>query len=165
MEVVVGSPIPIFGLVMAIGLIGTVFPAIPGLVLIWATALVYGLFEGFGIIGWIAMVAITVLLGAGLAAKVMVPKRRATAGGAPTSTLVFGAIVGLIGFFTVPIVGLPLGGIAGVLVAEYRRTRAWGPAWRSTKGVIVGLGIGALLELGAGMAMILCWLVWALVQA
>jgi hypothetical protein len=31
--------------------------------------------------------------------------------------------------------------------------------------VIVGFGIGALFELGAGMAMILCWLVWALVQA
>ena len=165
MEVVVGSPIPLFGLVMGVGLIGTVFPTIPGLVLIWATALVYGFFEGFGVIGWIAMVTITLLLGAGLTAKVMVPKRRAAAGGAPTSTLVFGAIVGLVGFFTVPIVGLPLGGITGVLVAEYRRTRGWGAAWRSTKGVIVGFGIGALLEMGAGMAMILCWLVWALVQA
>ena len=165
MEVVVGSPIPIFGLVMAVGLIGTVVPAIPGLVLIWVTALAYGSFEGFGIIGWIAMVVITALLCGGLAAKVMVPKRRATAGGAPPSTLVFGAIVGLIGFFTVPIVGLPLGGIAGVLVAEYRRTREWKAARRSTRSVIVGLGIGALLELGAGMAMILSWLVWALVQA
>jgi len=164
-DVVIGSPIPIFALVMAIGLIGTVFPAIPGLALIWVTAFVYGSLEGFGVIGWIAMGAITVLLGASLVAKVMVPKRRAEAGGAPTSTIAFGALIGLVGFFTVPVVGLPLGGVAGVLVAEYRRTREWSAAWRSTKAVIVGFGIGALLELGAGMAMILCWLVWALVQA
>jgi len=159
------SWIPVFGLVMGIGLIGTVLPGLPGSALIWLAALVYGLVEGFGVGGWIAMIIITLLLGGSLVAKVALPTRRAAAGGAPTSTIVVGAIAGIIGFFTVPVVGLPLGGAVGVLLAEYRRTEGWPAAWRSTKGVIVGFGISALVELGVGMAMILTWLVWALAQA
>ena len=161
----IDSGIPVFALVMGIGLVGTVLPVLPGLALIWLTALLYGLLEGFGVGGWIAMIIITLLAGASLVAKVVLPKRRAEAGGAPTSTIVVGAIAGIIRFFTVPVVGLPLGGAVGVLLAEYRRTDGWPAAWRSTKGVIVGFGISALVELGIGMAMILTWLVWALAQA
>lgn len=151
-------------LVMAIGLAGTILPLVPGTSVIWAAALVYGLLAGFERAGWIAFSAITVLLVAGTALKVVLPHRRGKAGGAPTRSLVIGAAAGIVGFFVIPIVGVAVGAVAGVLVAEYARTQEWSRAWRSTKGVIVGIGLGALAELGVGIGMVLCWVAWVLVE-
>jgi hypothetical protein len=52
--------------------------------------------------------------------------------------------------------------VGGVLAAEYARTRDRTIAWRSTKGVILGIGIGAALEFVAGVTMILVWVAWVL---
>ena len=150
-------------LVMAIGLVGTLLPFVPGLPLIWAAAVGFGVSEGFGTAGWIAMILITLFMAVGIVAKVVLPQRRATAAGAPKTTLTFAALAAVVGFFVIPVVGLPLGAVAGVLVAEYRRTNDWSAAWRSTKQVVVGFGLGTLVEMGAGVAMIFCWVVWALV--
>lgn len=152
------------GLVMAVGLAGTVVPFVPGLPLIWAAALGYGLAEGFGAPGWVAMAAISALMGAGILAKIVFPKRRADATGAPRSTILVGGIGGVIGFFVVPFVGLPLGALVGVLLAEQRRTSDWQSAWASTKQVAIGFGLGTLAEMSAGALMIACWVVWVLVS-
>jgi uncharacterized protein YqgC (DUF456 family) len=156
--------IVLVALVMAVGLIGTVLPFVPGLPLIWGAALVYGLIEEFGTPGWVAMSIITLVAIGGMVAKFVLPQRRASAGGAPRSTLVVGSIAGIIGFFVVPIVGLPLGAVAGVYLAEYWRTADPGAAWRSTKQVIVGFGIGTLLEMSAGLVMIIAWVAWVLLS-
>jgi uncharacterized protein YqgC (DUF456 family) len=151
-------------LVMAIGLMGTLLPLLPGLPLVWLGAFAYGLVDGFHSRGWIAMTVITVLLVAGIGASFVLPRRRASEAGAPRSSQLVGAVAGVIGFFVIPVVGLPLGAVAGVLVAEYRRTRDWSRAWRATRGVVVGFGLAALFELGAGIAMVATWLVWVLAR-
>lgn len=151
-------------LVMAVGLAGTVLPFMPGTSLIWAGALVYGLLTEFSRAGWIAFSAISILFVSGVALKLALPHRRGRAGGAPTRSLIVGAAAGIIGFFVIPVVGLVLGAVAGVLVAEYARTHVWQSAWRSTRGVIVGIGLGALAELGVGILMVLCWVAWVLAQ-
>jgi hypothetical protein len=50
-------------LFMGIGLL--VIPVLPGLVIIWATALGYGIASGFGTLGWIMFTIITLLMLAG----------------------------------------------------------------------------------------------------
>lgn len=152
----------VVALAMAIGLAGTILPFVPGLPLIWGAALAYGLIESFGTVGVIAMVVMTGLLISGVGAKIVVPQRRATAGGAPRSTLVIAALAGIVGFFVIPVVGLPVGAVAGVLIAEHRRTNDWAAARRSTKEVVIGFGIGTLLEMAAGLAMIVTWVIWVL---
>ncbi len=149
-------------IVMVAGLLGTVVPFVPGLPLIWGAGLAYGLIAGFDTAGLIAMIAMTVLLAAGMTAKFVLPHRRASAGGVPQSTLIVAALAGVVGFFVIPVVGFPLAAVAGILVAEYRRTGDWSIARRSTKDAVVGFGIGALVEAGAGLAMIACWAAWAL---
>ena len=146
--------------VMAIGLIGTLVPVLPGLILIWATALVYGLVDGFGSLGAIAFALITLLLVVALVFKIVLPHRRGRASGAPASALVAGAVGAVAGFFLIPMVGLVAGAMVGVLGAEYVRTRRWDVAWRSTKGVAAGIGLGIALELAAGIAMVLTWGAW-----
>lgn len=156
--------IVVVALVMAIGLFGVVLPFVPGLPLIWLAALLYGLIEDFGAVGWVAMVLITLAMAGGIVAKVVLPQRRATSSGAPTSTLVVAFIAGIAGFFLIPLIGLPLGAVAGVLGAEYARTRDLEAAWASTKQVVVGFGLGALVEMGAGFVMIAIWVVWVLAR-
>ena len=155
--------VALVALVMVAGLLGTFVPLVPGLPLIWAAGLVYGLAAGFSLAGWIALALMTILLVAGLVAKLTLPGRRATAEGAPKSTLVFAALLGVVGFFIIPIVGLPVGAVLGVLLAERRRTGDWKRARRSTREVAIGFGIGTLVELAAGATMIACWAAWVLV--
>ena len=145
---------------MAIGLIGTLVPVVPGLIVIWATALVYGLVDGFGSIGAIAFALITLLLVLAYVFQIVLPHRRGRASGAPTSALVAGAVGAVAGFFLIPVVGLVIGAVLGVLGAEYVRTRRWRVAWHSTKGVAAGIGLGIALEFAAGIAMVLTWGAW-----
>ena len=69
-------------------------------------------------------------------------------------------LLGLIGFFVIPVVGLPLGAVAGVYLAERRRLGTHELAWRSTVTVVKAFGVGVLIEMGAGVAMIAAWVVW-----
>jgi uncharacterized protein YqgC (DUF456 family) len=161
---VTGAGIGVVALVMAVGLAGTLLPFVPGLALIWAAGLVFGLVDGFGTVGALLFALMTVLLAAGTAARYVLPARCGAGRGVPTSTLLVGAAVGVIGFFVVPVVGLPLGAALGVLLAERRRTASWPSAWDRTRSVIVGFGLGALAEIAAGLAMVLAWVAWVVAR-
>lgn len=154
--------IVLIGLAMALGLIGTLLPLLPGLPIIWAAALVFGLLEGFEGAGAVAFTLITLLAITGIAAGLVLPHRRVAARGAPASTVAVGVIAGIVGFFVVPVVGLVLGAVGGVLLAERARTNDWDSAWNATKDLMVGFGIGVAVEFAAGLAMIVCWVVWLL---
>ena len=151
-------------LAMVVGIIGTIIPFLPGLPIVWASALLYGVVEGFGAVGWVCFTIITLVGIGGLVAAVVVPKRHVEGGGAPFSTIVVGAIGAVIGFFLIPIVGLMVGGVLGVLIAERFRTQDWGLAWQSTKRALVGFGLGALVQMGAGVVMMTTWVAWVLLD-
>jgi uncharacterized protein len=150
----------VVALVMAAGLVGTILPAVPGLPLIWGGALGYGIVEDFGTKGVAAMTLITLFLVIGVAGKYVLAHRRARDSGAPKRSIVAGGMLGFVGFFVIPVVGFFLGAALGVLLAERRRVGDWSAAWVSTKGVITAFGIGVLLEMAAGVAMIAAWVVW-----
>ena len=154
----------LIGLLMAAGLLGTIIPLIPGLPIVWGAALVYGLSAGFSGPGWAAFAVITALAVGGMVAGVVLPHRRLAAGGAPRSTVVAAVAGGIAGFFLVPVVGLPFGAVAAAYLAERARTGDPQAAWISTKNLIKGFGIGILVELAAGMAMVAVWITWVLLD-
>lgn len=154
----------LLALAMLAGLVGTALPLIPGLPVVWGAALVYGLAAGFGATGTIAFTIITLLAIAGIVAGLVLPHRRVAAGGAPRSTVAAGVLGAVVGFFVIPVIGLVVGGIAGIWLAEYRRTSDGAAARKSTKDMIVGFGIGILAELAAGVAMVLAWAAWVLLD-
>ena len=147
---------------MAAGLVGTVVPVVPGLGLVWLAALVYGIVDGFGAVGVVSMAIITLLAVAGTATGVVLPRRAAGAAGASGASLWLGAAVGVVGFFVVPVVGLPLGGAIGIFAGEQLRTRDTAMAWRATRATLAAFGLAALLQLGAGVLMVVAWIVWLL---
>ena len=145
---------------MVVGAVGTVVPLVPGISLVWGAGLVYGLGEGFGAVGAGAFAAMTVLAAAATVAGYVVPKRRATGAGASGRSVWLGIIGAVVGAFTVPVVGLPLGGVLGIYVGEYLRTSDTSASWRATRATVAGFGIAALVQFGAALAMIAAWVAW-----
>src|SRR5688572_14459547 len=145
---------------MAIGVVGTVVPLVPGLGLVVVAALVYGVAEGFGPVGGVAVALILALAAAGTAAGVVLPGRAAIRTGAPRRSLALAAVGAVIGFFVVPVVGLPLGGVLGIYVGERLRTADGATARRTTMATLKAFGLAALAQFAAGVAMVLTWIAW-----
>jgi uncharacterized protein len=150
------------GVVMLIGLVGVLLPVVPGLLLMWAAGLVWTIADGGGAVRWTVLAAMTALLVAGTVAKYVLPARSASARGAPAGTLVIGALGALVGFFVIPVVGVIVGGVLGIYLAEYARLRDARPAWTSTRAALVAIGVGLLIELTAAVLLFGVWLlgVW-----
>lgn len=147
-------------LVMAAGLVGIVVPVLPGLLLIWGAGIFWAWADGGGA-RWAVAALLTLLLVGGSVAKYTLPARSAAGAGAPRRTLVLGALGAVAGFFVIPVAGLLVGGVAAVFLAEWQRLGEPAPAWRSTRAVLVGVGIGLLVELATGVLMIWLWVIAA----
>ncbi|MGB9357339.1 MAG: DUF456 domain-containing protein [Acidimicrobiia bacterium] len=147
--------------IMVIGVGGTVLPILPGLWLIWAAALGYGVFAGFGVAGWIAMTVITALAVAGTAVSFYLPQRSAASVGVPWWGQVFALVCAVAGFFLIPVVGAPVGFVVGILAVTLLRNRhvqgALTATWVTLKSMLMASG----LQFTAGLAMVALWVIWA----
>jgi uncharacterized protein YqgC (DUF456 family) len=152
-----GSGLFVIALIMAVGLVGVVIPVLPGLLLIWGAGLVWVLLDGGGPARWTVLAMMTGLWTLGTVAKYVLPARSLGRAGAGFTTTLVGAVGAIVGFFAIPVIGLVVGGVLGILLAEIVRQRDVKIAWRSTRAVLVGVGIGMLVELAAGLAMVLVW--------
>lgn len=154
----------ILGLLMAVGLVGVVLPVLPGLLLIAGTGAVWAWLQG-GVAAWVVFVAMFVVLAIGTVAKYVLPHRTLKDVGAPLSTMLLGLLGAIIGFFAIPVLGLIIGGVAGVYIGEWQRLGDAGNAWRSTWATIKAIGAGMLIELAAGILAVLIWVVGAVTLA
>lgn len=154
----------LLGAAMLVGTFGTVVPLLPGLPIVWAAALVYALLSEPDAIGWVMFGTITVLAVLGLVAGAVLPHRRVAAAGVPRSSIVAGLICGVVGFFAVPVVGLPLGAALGIFLSEAARLNDGRAAWAATKSLLIGFGLGALVQFGVGVAMMGVWIAWVVLD-
>lgn len=147
--------------VMVVGLAGVAIPVLPGLALIWGTAIVYGILVGYSTLGWSVIAAMTAILVASMVKGVLLPRRTSAASGA-SGWAQFGGLVGaIVGFFVIPVLGVIIGALVGVFGVELLLKKDWGRAWTATIGLAKGLGLSALIDLGLGLVMIAVWSVWA----
>jgi len=142
---------------IALGLVGIVLPILPGSVLVLAAIAVWASEVG-GSTAWLVFAVATTFLVLGTIVKYALPGRRLQLSGIPASTQWLGALCAVVGFFVVPIVGLFLGFVLGVYVAEHRRLGAQA-AWPSTKAALRAVGLSILIELAAGVLAAGAWLV------
>lgn len=144
-------------LVMAVGLVGVLVPVLPGLLLVWGAGVWWTIADGGGATRWLILAVMSALFVIGSLTKFVLPGRAASAEGAPFLSLFVGVVCAIIGFFVVPVVGLLLGGLAGIYLAELARLRDPGRAMRSTWAATLAFGTGVLVEIGAGLAMVITW--------
>ena len=142
-------------LVIAVGLVGILVPVLPGSVLVLGALLVWAWQVG-GATAWTVFAVAAVILAVGTVVKYLVPNRRLKDAGIPASTQWIGAGLGIVGFFVVPVVGLFLGFVLGVYLAEHHRV-GQAAAWPSTKHALRAVGLSILIELVAGVGATLVW--------
>ena len=82
--------------------------------------------------------------------KYAVPGRNLQRQGVPNRTLVAGAVLGVVGFFVVPVIGLPLGFVTGIYLVELQRLGRE-RAWPATKAALRAVGLAILIELTAAV--------------
>ena len=136
-------------LAVAIGLAGILVPVLPGSVLILGSLLAWAILVG-ETAGWVVFAVAAAFLVVGTIVKYAVPGRRMKSAGVPTSTMVIGAVAGIVGFFLIPVIGLPLGFVVGIYAAEFQRV-GQGEARRTTVAALKAVGLSILIELTAGL--------------
>ena len=143
---------------IAVGLVGILVPLLPGTLLVWAAIAVWAVNTS----SWLTLGAVTAILGAGVLVKYLWPARRMRAAEVSTRILLAGAVVGVVGFFVIPVAGLPAGFVLGVFLAElvhrHDRRRAWASTVHAVKGVALSVGVelaAALLATGVWVAGVL----------
>ena len=138
------------GAAVVVGLAGVVVPVLPGLLLVWVATGIWAVVEG-GTVGFVFLAASTAVAVATQLVKYLVPGRQLRRAGVPTRTLVIGGVVGVVGFFVLPLVGPPLGFVAGIYLAERVRLEEHAAARAATVQAIRAVGVSILVELAAGL--------------
>ncbi|MCD4534859.1 DUF456 domain-containing protein [Nocardioides sp. cx-169] len=144
---------------IAVGLAGILVPVLPGSILILAAVLVWSVDVGSAL-AWTVFAVVTLLLVLGGIVKYVVPGRRLKTAGVPASTQWAGAGLAVVGFFVVPVVGIFLGFVLGIYLAELRRVGS-AQAWPSTTHALRAVGLSVLIELTAGVLAAGTWVVGA----
>ncbi len=140
--------------VMFIGLLGVLLPLIPGVALIWATALVYAIAEGFDKVDPITMVVLSLIALPGITADIWVSNLGAKMGGASLWGILASLVGGVVGFIAFSVPGALIGSLVGLLGVELLRAGDWRQALKASGGLIVGWLLSTLLQLGVGAVLI-----------
>jgi hypothetical protein len=134
------------GIAIFVGIVGIVLPILPGAILSLAAILVWAIVERSAG-GWVVFGIAVVLIGASQVVKYVVPERRLREAGVPRRSMFFGILLGIVGFFVIPVVGMFIGFPIGVYLSEVQRQRTHAAAWTSTKHALRETGVSILIEL------------------
>jgi uncharacterized protein YqgC (DUF456 family) len=156
--------------VMLVGIIGAVVPALPGSSLILGAILVWGVVNGFRDVGLALGVTIAVLLisvGIDFLSAYLGAKQAGASNWGQTGAMI-GLVLGFLGFlpalpFGGPLLGILIGPLLGAIVGEflYRKDLAFEAriklAFKASIGIVVGSFVGNLIE---GILAIACVVVF-----
>ena len=122
-----------------VGLVGIVVPLLPGTLLVFGAIAVWAVVE-HNVTSWVTLGVVAALLAVSTLIKYLWPARRMRAADVSTWSLVAGAVLGIVGFFVIPVLGLVIGFVLGIYLAElaiwevrfgdaYREFRRTTPRW------------------------------------
>jgi uncharacterized protein YqgC (DUF456 family) len=143
-------------LAIAVGLAGIVIPILPGGLLVFAAIAVWAWVEGTTV-SWVTLGIVAAVFVITEVIKYTWPVKRMRQADVRTLSLVSGGVLGVIGFFVIPVLGLVLGFVLGVFLAELGvrkdSTRAWVSTVHALKGVALSVGV----ELVGALASTVVW--------
>ena len=140
-------------ILIAVGLAGIIFPAVPGTILVFAGLVLAAWADDFMRVGIVSLVVIGIIAAASygvdfaaaaLGAKRLGATRRAIAGAA------LGTLLGL--FLGLP--GLIVGPFVGAVLGELSAHRDWRRAGKAGLAAWIGFAIGTAVKVGIAFAMI-----------
>lgn len=153
------------GLAILVGVAGTVIPVLPGSFLIGLSLLAWAIWGGEGVTGWVVFGVGMVFVLAGMAASAVLAGRKLKQHRIPNRSVALGIVLGIVGMFVIPVVGLIVGFAAGLLLSEVQRTRNGGTALTTSWAALKATGLGILVEFGLACLAASTWLIGVWVGA
>lgn len=148
----------ITGVLLVIGALGTIFPILPGSILVIIGLLIWAIVIG-GPVGWTVFGIGLLLSGSGMAASALLTGKRLKQREIPNRSILTGAVVGIVGAFVIPVVGLFLGFVLGLYASEWYRLRDPKQAWDASVVAMKSVGLGMLIEFACAGTAIAVWIV------
>ena len=148
----------ITGVLLVIGALGTIFPILPGSILAIIGLLIWAIVIG-GPVGWTVFGIGLLLSGSGMAASALLTGKRLKQREIPNRSILTGAVVGIVGAFVIPVVGLLLGFVLGLYASEWYRLRDPKQAWDASVVAMKSVGLGMLIEFACAGTAIAVWIV------
>ena len=133
-----------------VGVGGTVYPILPGSILILVTSLAWAWILGSGA-SWTFGIIAAGLAIAGLSASAVLTGRSLRREKVTRGPIMAGVVGALIGFFVVPVVGLFIGFAVGLFASQWARLKDGRAALASSWSTLKAMGLGILVELGCAM--------------
>ncbi|UUO02173.1 DUF456 domain-containing protein [Mycolicibacterium novocastrense] len=150
--------IVLVALAIAVGIVGIVVPLLPGTLLVFGAIAVWAVVESEPT-AWVTLAVATVLLGAAALIKYTWPVRRMREADVRTPSLLAGGVLGVIGFFVIPVLGLAIGFVLGVYLAELTNRHDRRAAWTSTKHALKGVALSVGVELAGALLATVVWVI------
>jgi uncharacterized protein YqgC (DUF456 family) len=146
------------GVVMLLGVVGSVLPGVPGTLAVWASVFWWAVWDHSRAAWWL-LVAATGLLLLTAVVRMFVPGRPLRRAEAGRRLLLMAGACGTAGFFLVPVLGVVPGFLAGIYGKERIRLGSHGAAAASTRTVMRGGGWRMLADLTASLLVAVGWLI------
>ena len=149
-------------LLFIVGCVGIVVPVLPGSIValiglvIWAVVVQAPE-------GWVVLALGGTLLIAGLSSSLVLTGSRLKRREIPNRTLLFGVVGAVVGMFVIPVVGLFIGFLVGLLLSETVRNRNLSTALASSWVAAKAMGLGILVELSCALLASLTFIVGAII--
>jgi uncharacterized protein len=151
----------LIGGLIVVGVVGIVVPVLPGALIVVGAILIWAS-ETASVASWLVFGIAAAAVGVSQVAKYTFPGRRMVNAGVPRSSIVAGALLGIVGFFVVPVIGLFLGFVLGIYAAERHRLASRRAANTSTRNALRAVGLSVLIELCGALFATAVWLVGVL---
>jgi uncharacterized protein len=137
----------IAGLLLAVAVLGTIIPILPGSILAIITLIAWAWILGSPA-AWTAAIIGSGLAVAGMSASAVLTGRKMKQQQIPHGPIVAGIVCAIVGMFVIPVVGLFVGFAVGLLAAELVRRRNLQAAVKSSWEAMKSMGLGILVEFG-----------------
>ena len=147
---------------IVIGCVGIVVPVLPGSI----TALIGLIIWAFVVRapeGWVVLALGGTLLLAGMSASLVLTGSKLKRRAIPNRTLLFGVVGAVTGMFVIPVVGLFIGFVVGLLLSETVRNRDFNTALSTSWVAAKAMGVGILVELSCALLASLTFIIGTIV--
>jgi len=145
-----------------VGMLGTVYPVLPGVIAVYAAFFVYGFFFGwsdFGVWFWTIQTLIVVVL---FVADTVVGALGVTKFGGTKASVIGSTIGVIIGPFVIPAFGLIIGPFIGAVIGELLIGTKFRPSVMAGVGAVVGLFSSMVVKVILQLIMIVLFIIWIL---
>jgi uncharacterized protein YqgC (DUF456 family) len=162
-EIVVTVVTVVAGILLAVAVVGTVFPVLPGSLLAIVTLIAWAWIVGSAA-SWVAGVTGALLATAGWSAGTVLTGRKLKQQQIPGRSVAAAVLGAVLGLFLIPVVGLFVGFAAGLLASEYARRRDFRAALDSSVAALKAQGLGVLLDFGMACLAVSAWTIGVIVH-